>query len=146
MPKVNEAGVELIRSFEGCDLTAYRDSGDVWTIGYGHTPAHEGQTITQNEAEDFLAQDLSYAASDVQTLVQIELTPNQFAALVSFEYNTGALATSPGLALINSREFVPAWDGHFCLYTQDANGTVLEGLVKRRFAERALFFTEGGGH
>jgi GH24 family phage-related lysozyme (muramidase) len=141
MPQVNQAGIDLIEEFEGCELTAYQDSGGVWTIGYGHTPAKEGEAITQAEADELLEQDLAYAASDVQTLTQTVLTPNQFAALVSFEYNTGALATSPGLALINERQFEAAWDDHFCLFIHDASGNTLEGLVRRRVAERALFFS-----
>jgi GH24 family phage-related lysozyme (muramidase) len=78
---------------------------------------------------------------EVQHLVTIELTPNEFAALVSFEFNTGALSTSPGLALINAHSFQEAWDDHFCLYIHDANGVTLAGLVRRRAAERALFFS-----
>ena len=143
MPQINAAGLALIESFEGCELTAYQDTGGVWTIGFGHTGphVHEGQTITQTEADQFLQEDVSEASAEVAKLVEVVLTPNEFSALVSFEYNTGALGSSPGLGLINSNAFQPAWDDHFCLYTHDANGNTLEGLVRRRAAERALFFT-----
>ena len=142
MPKTNAAGLALIEQFEGCELHAYQDSGGVWTIGYGHTDGvHAGQVITQAEADALLQEDVTGTEIEVQNLVQIELTPNEFAALVSFEFNTGALGTSPGLALINSHDFTQAWDDHFCLYTNDAAGVTLAGLVRRRAAERALFFS-----
>jgi lysozyme len=142
MPKTNAAGLALIEQFEDCELTAYQDTGGVWTIGFGHTEGvHEGETITQAEADALLQEDVTGTEIEVQDLVVIELTPNEFAALVSFEFNTGALSASPGLGLINSREFAPAWDDHFCLWIHDAAGNVDPGLVRRRAAERALFFT-----
>jgi GH24 family phage-related lysozyme (muramidase) len=141
MPKTNAAGLALIEQFEGCELHAYQDSGGVWTIGYGHTDGvHAGQTITQAEADALLQEDVTGTEIEVQNLVEIELTPNEFAALVSFEFNTGALASSPGLALLNADKPQEAWDDHFCLYIRDANGTTQPGLVRRRAAERALFF------
>lgn len=142
MPSTNSAGRTLIEDFEGCKLTAYQDTGGVWTIGFGHTEGvREGETITQTEADAFLEADLAATEHEVQGLVEVQLTPNEFSALVSFEYNTGALGSSPGLALINARQFAPAWDDHFCLYIHDESGNTLEGLVRRRAAERALFFT-----
>jgi lysozyme len=77
----------------------------------------------------------------VQSLVEIVLTPNQFSALVSWEYNTGALASTPALQLINTHQFKSAWDDHLCLWNKGGNGIVLAGLVTRREAERKLFFT-----
>lgn len=37
MMKVSDKGLALIKEFEGCKLTAYKDIVGVWTIGYGHT-------------------------------------------------------------------------------------------------------------
>ena len=143
MPQINQAGLDLIKSFEGCSLTAYADSGGILTIGFGHTGGVEpGQTITQGQADAYLEQDLESAEQVVQNATEIDLTPNQFGALVSWEFNTGALAGSEGMALINQRQFEAAWDNHFCLWIHDANGNVLEGLVRRRAAEKALFFSE----
>lgn len=139
---MNAAGLALVESFEGCELTAYQDTGGVWSIGYGHTgpDVHEGMTITQSAADAFLAADLTTAEQETASLVEIILSPNEFSALVSFQYNTGALGSSPGVALINAHQFQEAWDDHFCLFIHDANGHALEGLVRRRAAERALFF------
>ena len=143
MPIINAAGLALIQNYEGCDLTAYQDTGGVWTIGYGHTGAdvHEGLVITQTEADNLLEADLRTAESEVQALVEVVLTPNEFSALVSVQYNTGALGSSPGVGLLNARQFQEAWDDHLCLYIHDANGNTLAGLVRRRAAERALFFS-----
>lgn len=142
MPILNQAGLDLIESFEGDDLHAYADSGGVETIGYGHTGGVvAGETITQVQAVQYLKGDVTSASAAVQNCIGIDLTPNEFAALVSFEYNTGALPGSPGLALINAKQFESAWDDHLCKWIRDAKGNVLDGLVRRRAAEKALFFT-----
>lgn len=149
MPEINQAGLDLIKSFEGCSLTAYPDpssGGEPITIGVGHTglvngeSVHLGMTITQATADDLLQADLRNSESAVNDLTAIDLTPNQFAALVSFQFNTGALGSSPGMGLINQRQFEAAWDDHFCLYIN--KGTPAEaGLIRRRAAEKALFFS-----
>ena len=142
MAACNAAGLALIESFEGDELRAYADSGGVETIGYGHTGGvTPGETITQGQAVAYLEGDVQSAANVVARCVEIDLTPNQFSALVSFEYNTGALPGSPGLGCINARQFEQAWDEHFCLWTHDAAGNELAGLVRRRAAEKALFFS-----
>lgn len=86
------AGLNLIKSFEGCRLQAYQDSGGVWTIGYGHTNGVlPGQTITQQQAEEFLKQDLKNAEKYVGQYDHIyHFKQYQFDALVSFTYNAGA--------------------------------------------------------
>jgi lysozyme len=142
MPTTNAAGVSLIESFEGRELTAYQDSGGVWTIGYGHTgpDVHPGETITAQEADALLQNDLVAAEHEVAAAIEVVLTPNQFSALVSWQFNTGAIDSSGGTKCINENKFQEAWDDHFCLYIHDANGKSLPGLVRRRAAERALFF------
>jgi lysozyme len=146
VPVINAAGLALIESFEGLSLTAYPDpgtGGDPWTIGYGHTgpDVHKGLTITKEYAQVLLAKDCVTAEKRVASLIQITLTPNQFSALVSFEFNTGALGSSPALALINQHQGADAWENHLCLYVHGGNGEVLEGLVRRRAAEYALWNT-----
>lgn len=141
MPQINAETLSLIESFEGDELTAYADSGGVETIGYGHTGGvTPGEHITQAQAVQYLKGDVQSASNAVAAAVEIDLTPNQFGALVSFEYNTGALPGSPGMALINQRQFAAAWDNHLCLWIHDAAGNVQPGLVRRRAAEKALFF------
>ncbi len=131
----NDAGLKLIESFEGLRLTAYQDSVKVWTIGYGHTKnVKKGQTITQQQAEAFLQQDLAVAEAAVNRL-RLTLTDNQFAALVSFTFNLGAgnlkKLLKNGLAAAPDR----------LLLFDHAGGRVLAGLTRRRQAERALFLT-----
>ena len=143
MASINQAGLNLIEEFEGDELVAYRDSGGIESIGYGHTgDVQPDEHITQAQAITYLQGDVKSASNAVEACVEINLTPNQFSALVSFEYNTGGLAGSPGLALINAKLFEPAWDDHFCLWIHDAQGHTDAGLVRRRAAERALFFTK----
>jgi lysozyme len=142
MPAINAAGLNLIEEFEGDDLRAYRDSGGIETIGYGHTgDVQPGEQITQAQAVEYLQGDVASADAAVAACVEVVLTPNEFSALVSFEYNTGSLAGSPGLALINGKQFQEAWNDHFCLWIHDAAGHVDAGLVRRRAAEKALFDT-----
>ncbi len=147
MPTINQAGLDLIKNFEGCRLTAYPDpgsGGEPWTIGYGHTgpEVHEGLTITQEQADQDLQRDLQNFEQAVNDLIAVSLTPNQFAALVSFDYNTGSLATSTLLRLVNAGNFQAA-AGQFALWVHDGNGNVLPGLVRRRAAEKQLFLTPG---
>lgn len=157
MPKINAAGLALVEDFEKCFLFTYDDGADEYppipftggapkgtlTNGWGHTGSdvHANQTITQTEADGNLAADLAEAERETAAAVQVVLSPNEFSALVSFQYNTGALGSSPGVGLINENRFQEAWDDHFCLYIHDADGHALEGLVRRRAAERALFFS-----
>lgn len=140
MPQINEAGLNLIKEFEGCDLEAYRDSVGVPTIGYGHTAGVQmGQVITQEQATEFLQEDLKQAAADVARIVKPQLTPNQFAALVSIVFNVGpgAIEGTRFGAALNASEWQTAAD--LFLEFDHAGGRVLPGLLRRRQAERTLF-------
>lgn len=91
--RTSTQGVELIKEFEGVELTAYPDPGsgaEPWTIGYGHTSGVKpGDTITEEEAEDLLIQDLGRFENAVSGLIDVELNQNEFDALVSFAFNVG---------------------------------------------------------
>jgi len=143
MPKINAAGLALIERSEGDRLHAYPDPGtdaQPYTIGYGHTQGvYPGETITQAQAIAFLEQDVATAEQTVSALVEVMLTPNQFAALVSFEYNTGALDGSTLLALVNRNDMAGAVE-QFGRWVW-SNGAILPGLVTRRAAEAKLFST-----
>jgi lysozyme len=139
----SQRAVELIRSFEGCRLEAYRDLGGVWTIGWGHTGPEvcEGQTITQEVAEELLLERLGLLAGALNHFLARPVTQNQFDALLSFAYNLGlgALQRSTLLRELNAgdakaaaAEF-PKWN--------HCNGIKLAGLYRRRVAERELFET-----
>lgn len=145
--QTSDKGIALIKEFEGCKLTAYQDSIGVWTIGYGWTqpvdgkPIRAGMTIKQETAERLLKTGLVSYESDVSRLVKVGLTQGQFDALVSFTYNLGArsLSTSILLRKLNAGDYAGAADEF--LRWNKAGGKVLNGLTRRREAERALFLS-----
>jgi lysozyme len=133
---------ELIKSFEGLELEAYLCPSDVWTIGYGHTKGvKEGDTVTKEEAEKLLDEDLAFFRNGVKRLVKVDLNENQFGALVSFAYNLGlgSLESSTLLKILNAGDYDGAADQ--LLRWNKSKGKVLTGLVRRREAERAVFLT-----
>ena len=138
--KTSQEGISLIKSFEGCELTAYRCSADVPTIGYGHTAGvSDGDTCTQEEAETMLAEDLEEFEDYVKNYVESELHQNEFDALVAWTYNLGPanLKESTMLKELNSGNFeeVPRQMKRW----NRAGGEVLDGLIRRREAESRLF-------
>lgn len=138
----SQAGIDLIKSFEGCRLTAYQDQVGVWTIGYGDTNhVTPGMCITQEEADQRLIQRLGQFEQGVCGLVKVDLSQHQFDALVSFSYNLGLGAVKQSLLLrcINKHNF-PAAAEQFLLWDH-AGGIVVPGLLRRRQAERALFLS-----
>lgn len=145
--QTSDKGIALIKQFEGCKLTAYQDSVGVWTIGYGWTqpvngkPIRAGMTIKQETAERLLKTGLVSYESDVSRLVKVGLTQGQFDALVSFTYNLGArsLSTSTLLRKLNAGDYAGAADEF--LRWNKAGGKVINGLTRRREAERALFLS-----
>ncbi|SAI50498.1 glycoside hydrolase family protein [Enterobacter hormaechei] len=145
--QTSDKGIALIKEFEGCKLTAYQDSVGVWTIGYGWTqpvdgkPIRAGMTIKQETAERLLKTGLVSYESDVSRMVKVGLTQGQFDALVSFTYNLGArsLSTSTLLRKLNASDYAGAADEF--LRWNKAGGKVLNGLTRRREAERALFLS-----
>ncbi|MCC9422517.1 lysozyme [Enterobacter hormaechei subsp. xiangfangensis] len=145
--QISEKGIGLIKQFEGCKLTAYQDSVGVWTIGYGWTqsvdskPIRAGMTIKQETAERLLKTGLVSYESDVSRLVKVGMTQGQFDALVSFTYNLGtrSLSTSTLLRKLNAGDYAGAADEF--LRWNKAGSKVLNGLTRRREAERALFLS-----
>lgn len=158
--KTSSAGRALIEKYEGLILQSYDDANDrvikagqtakgTLTIGYGHTSAagapkvFAGQKITKEQADAILASDLAAVEADVNRLVKVSLNQNQYDALVSFHFNTGALGKSSLLKALNKGDFKGAADG-FMLYTRGRVGGQLvqmSGLVKRRKEEVVLFNT-----
>ena len=140
MRRINKAGLDLIKSFEGLRLKAYKDAVGVWTIGYGHTKtATPGTVISEPEAEALLRNDLAEAQGAVERLVKQPLTDNEYAALVSFVFNLGSgnLSRSTLLRRLNVGDRKGAAD-QFLVWNK-AGGKVLAGLTRRRQAERTLF-------
>ncbi|RAI15348.1 MAG: hypothetical protein DKM22_04350 [Candidatus Melainabacteria bacterium] len=138
---ISQNGIELIKKFEGCRLEAYKCPAGILTIGYGHTGSEVrlGQKITQEQAEKYLKQDLTIHSNNVSRLVKVPLNQNQYDALVSFEYNVGYgnFASSTMLKLLNQKKYSEA-AAQFGRWVY-ANKKVLQGLVRRRAAEKELF-------
>lgn len=138
---------KLVAEFEGFRDAPYLCPANVWTIGYGTTriqghpvTAHTPQ-ITEAQAEALLHDDLAQSARDVDRLCRMPITANQRAALVSFVYNlgAGALGQSTLLRILKSGDYAGA-AAQFDAWVM-AGGKKLNGLVRRRAAEKALFLT-----
>lgn len=145
---VNKATLDLIKKYEGCKLVAYQDIVGIWTIGYGTTAAADvgikpayGMTITLDRAEDLLRQGVDKFASTVDALITANVNANEFGACVSLAYNIGttAFAKSTVLRELNAGRKDKA-AAAFRMWNK-AGGEVIQGLVKRREAEIALFLT-----
>lgn len=140
--RISQKGINLIKQFEGCRLTAYLDQVGVPTIGYGSTVGVRlGMTITQDEADQRLLNFLSDIEDDINNMVKVEIDQNQFDALCSFAYNLGpnALKRSTLLTKLNEGDFDAAAD-NFLKWVM-AGGRVDPGLTKRRAYERELFLS-----
>lgn len=137
--RIGQAGLALIKQYEGCRLAAYRCAAGVWTIGYGHTAGvHGGMTITQAQADAYLQQDIAkfegYVNNPTYVPITEQLNQNQFDALVSFAFNLGAgnlRKLCKGRTAAQIARAMPSYN--------KAAGKVLAGLTRRRKAEQALF-------
>jgi lysozyme len=143
---ISARGEDLVKDFEGLFLRAYDDGGGVWTIGWGHTglqhndgTVYPGRVITAEKAEQLFRYDMEQFEASVSALVRVPLNDDEYAALVSFDFNTGALKGSTLLKRLNAgdnradiaNEEFPKWNHD--------NGRVVAGLTRRRLSERNLF-------
>jgi lysozyme len=145
--KTSEGGKNLIKEFEGFRATAYICPAGVVTVGYGTTRIQSksvqlGTTITTDEADMLLEEDLKTFEDAINQNVRGEISQNQFDALVAFVYNVGAgnFKKSTLLKKINAGDFNQAADEF--LKWNKAGGKVLKGLTRRRTAERELFLRD----
>jgi GH24 family phage-related lysozyme (muramidase) len=155
---VGEQGVRLIKAFEGCArlrpdglIEAYPDpgtGGDPWTIGWGATGAdrfnggriRRGTVWTQAQCDQRFAEDLPRYAAEVTAALGPAInatSQRQFDALVSFHYNTGAIAR----ATLTRKHVAGDYRGAAAEFARwnRAGGRVLPGLVRRRAAEAELY-------
>lgn len=146
--RVSQSGVSMIMGFEGFRTRSYDDGVGVWTIGYGTTRYPDGSKVKPNQvctaiqAQDYLKHDLIEFEDTVNGSVKVPLNQNQFDALVSLTYNigSGAFKDSTLLKRLNEGNYQEAADQF--LRWNKAGGRVLDGLVKRREAERKVFLTK----
>jgi lysozyme len=137
----------LIKKFEGLELTSYPDTGGIWTIGFGSTINKDtGQAIKQGDkidvatAERWLKQDIAEREKKIKGLIKVPVTANMKAALVSLAYNigTGAFASSTLLRLLNSGADKKLVADQFLRWNK-VQGKEVKGLTNRRKLERELF-------
>jgi lysozyme len=146
--RINDKGIALIKSFEGCKLKAYQDSVGIWTVGYGATfyqdgsKVKSGDTLTQQQADELLNYHVDLFAEKVKPLIKGELSDNQFSALVSFAFNlgAGALSKSTLLKKVNANPEDESIRAEFAKWDK-AGGKQLRGLTRRRKAEADLYFS-----
>lgn len=138
-------GLKLIEEFEGCKLTAYYDDHvpPILTIGFGHTGnVTEEETITHEQADEYLREDTAWAAECVTGWTQaIQLNQNQFDALTSLLFNIGSgnFRNSTLLKKLLNGDIQGAADQF--LVWDNTNHETNQGLLNRREAERKLFLT-----
>ena len=136
---LSNKGLNLIKKYEGCRLTAYKDIGGVWTIGYGHTKGVKcGMRISQKQADNYLQEDcLKFVRHVNKYMDEYNFNQNQFDALVSFAFNIGNInqLTDNGTRSIKTiSNKIP----QYC----NCNGKKVQGLLNRRLAEKKLFDTK----
>ena len=146
LKEMSEQGVNLIKSFEGFSSVPYNDGVGVMTIGYGHALRKNDKhlnKVTEEQAVEILKEDVSIAVKHVNNLVKVDITQNQFDALVSFAFNVGVgnLKNSTLLKKLNQGDYIGAADEFLRWNKGRVNGVMKEmkGLTRRRVAERALF-------
>jgi len=151
--KLPRAGVELIKRFEGCKLTAYPDpktGGIPWTIGWGSTrdsqgrPFKPGDRITQEQADDLLEQQLrdAFLPAVMKIPHASAMSEEQIGALLSFAYNLGAgFYGRPDFTTITRYLRDKDWERvpEALLLYRNPGSSVEEGLRRRRVAEGALW-------
>ena len=142
---ISENGYALIRDSEGFRDKAYRDTGGVWTLGFGTIKypdgrsVKQGDTCTREQAEQWLKSDCRWVDACLDKYVKANINQNQFDALASFVYNIGEnqFSSSTLLAKLNAGDYRVA-AANFDRWIYD-NGKIITGLVKRRAREKALF-------
>ena len=145
--KISQAGIDLIRRFEGCKLKPYLCPAGYWTVGYGHVIGNgktkpEKQLYTQEEVNELLRTDLVRFEQGVLRYCPVHLTQFEFDSLVSFSFNLGlGVLQRSTLRRKILRQDKQAAARNILKYNR-AGGQVLKGLTRRREAEYRMFTKE----
>ena len=140
---INQAGLDLIKQFEGFRAVTYYDVGGKPTIGYGHL-IKDGECftkLTHEQAEQLLRQDVAEAEAAVKRHVKVKLNENQFSALVSWVFNLGEgnFASSTLLKVLNKQQYINVPEQ--ILRWHRVGRQPIKGLIRRRAAEAMLFIS-----
>ena len=137
---ISQKGIDLIKTFEGCKLFAYRDSVGIATIGYGHTKdVRMGMSITQKQAEEFLKSDIK-PIERILNGMGINYTQNQFDALTSWIFNLGEgnfKKSTMYKNIVARKSDIEITDQ--MVKWHNAGGKPLTGLKRRRSVEANMF-------
>ena len=141
--KVGTKGLNLIKEYEGCRLTAYDIGDGMITIGWGHAESKSSTSLvagvttwSQAKADAQLVSDLVSYENAVSGFFTRSFNQSQFDALVSFAYNLGGgVFDKYGWSRTASDSWICS---QMILYVN--KGTQFEaGLTRRRKAEIALY-------
>ena len=144
--QTNDAGINLIKEFEGLRERAYQDVKGIWTIGYGHIrDVVEGMVISVEQAIQYLKDDLRSTELGVTNAIgDAPTTDNQFAAMVALAYNIGIGNFRQSTVLREHKQGSPAAANAFLMWDKANIGgqmQVVAGLKRRREAEAELYLT-----
>ena len=146
--RISDRGIELIKSFESYRSHPYYDSARVPTIGYGTTYYQDGRRVrisdapvTEAQATELLLANLGRYERAIEDALRVDVTQNQFDALVCWAFNVGVSAAQNSTLMrkLNSGDYLGAADQF--LRWNKAGGVVLNGLSRRRAAEREMFLS-----
>lgn len=150
LAKTSEAGKQLIKRFEGLHdgdlktkiLEPQKDPVGLWTLGWGARYDKNWKKVTEKtpaitiaEADELLTRDLQRFEAVVNK-ENLDLTQNEYDALVSFAYNLGSLFDFP--TKIRNHSLTK---DDFMRYVY-AKGQKLIGLQVRRATEASMYFGE----
>ncbi len=139
MKKIGFNGLALIKDFEKCVLVPYKDSGGVWTDGWGNTvDVDPSCAVTKEQADKRLLKNLEWVEKVINDNLKVELTQNQFDAVCSLVFNIGASAFKDSTLLKKLNKGDKTASEEFVRWNKD-NGKVVAGLTRRRLAETELF-------
>jgi lysozyme len=147
--KIGSEGLKLIKEFEGCKLLSYKCPAGVWTIGIGSTRYADGSPVKANQALPnegaalmLLTKTVAAYEHTVNT-VGVELTQNEYDALVSLCYNIGSgnFVSSTLVKMLKAGEPKSEVAKQFLRWDK-AGGKPLAGLSRRRNAEAELFLKQ----
>ena len=142
--RTGDTGLSLIKGYEGLRLAAHYTPNEEWTIGYGHTStARHGMSVTEHEAERLLRSDIEPIEQVLAETVRAPLNQNEHDALISLIYNIGVenWRRSTALRKLNEGDRLAAANAIEMWNKAHVNGELvtLDGLVRRRAAEKSLF-------
>ena len=144
--KISQAGIDLVKRFEGCKLKPYLCPANKFTVGYGHVLGNgvtlaeaDNRIFTKEEVDVLLRTDLARFERGVLRYCTVHLSQSQFDACVSWAYNLGLgrLQRSTLRQKLNRQDYEGA--SKELLKYDKVNGKALKGLTRRRQAEYQLF-------